>query len=358
LELLFFDNLPKQRVYWSWEMGLTTLGALALQTGLYALAGDYPLLAVVSFAAATAIWTALSIARGATEATTGGRAPYLGPGILLTLLLTVTLTAALLDAEIAQQGPGGGAGAAQTAGGTSMTRQVLSRLAHVPPRPVPLSSVGVGTPRRVVSRVVDAGPAIGEKGQNGVPGVVLHPRLGRSQRPTLIAPGPRPRLSPTESLAIPFSGEYHLFRTSSESLPTGAIVEAGTPLESLYGTTNGSPMETVAVQMFEPPIDLSHVGKVWVAVESAESTPVLVSMQLVARGSVTNCGVDLIGIKPGREQLLEFEVPVTARPLLVRAIRISFQHPGPDRDQSVRIAVERITLAPRRDAELRGRLQD
>ena len=32
-----FDNLPKQRVYWSWETGLTTLGALALQTGMRSL---------------------------------------------------------------------------------------------------------------------------------------------------------------------------------------------------------------------------------------------------------------------------------------------------------------------------------
>jgi hypothetical protein len=52
-------------------------------------------------------------------------------------------------------------------------------------------------------------------------------------------------------------------------------VELGTPLESLYGTTNGGPMETVAVQTFEPPIDLAHCRTVLVALTSAETMPLL-----------------------------------------------------------------------------------
>jgi len=29
-------------------------------------------------------------------------------------------------------------------------------------------------------------------------------------------------------------------------------------LDSLFGTTSGGPMETIAVQPFDPPLDLSH----------------------------------------------------------------------------------------------------
>ncbi len=80
---------------------------------------------------------------------------------------------------------------------------------------------------------------------------------------------------------------------------------------------------------------------------SAEATPVLASMQLVAEESVEDGGTELMGMKPERGQVLEFQVPFTPRPLLVHAIWISFLHPGPDRDKNVQLAVERLTLVPR-----------
>jgi hypothetical protein len=42
--------------------------------------------------------------------------------------------------------------------------------------------------------------------------------------------------------------------------------------------------------------------------------------------------------------VLEFEVPPLARPLIVRAIRISFQRPLMDSDKNVRIQVNGFTL--------------
>jgi len=345
-EPLLFGYQLAQPVYFSRGTVPTILGALALQTGFYALAGEYPLVAAVSFAAATAIWTAVSVARGAMEARTVARAPYSAPGILLTLLLTVTLTAVLVHTEIVQEGPGVGAGAAEAAETSGMTRRVLQRLAHVPPGPVARSKAEAeASPKAVVTRLVASGPTIGAREK--IPGVVLRPRPKRSRRPSLVLPGARLRLSSEQPLAIPFTGEYHLFRTSSGKLPTGAMVETGTPMENLFRTTNGGPMETVAVQPFDPPIDLTHCGKVLVALTSVEVTPVLASMQLVAEGRVEDGGTDLMGMKQAREEMLEFQVPVTARPLLVRAIRISFQRPGPDRDKNVRIAVEGFTLVPR-----------
>jgi hypothetical protein len=163
----------------------------------------------------------------------------------------------------------------------------------------------------------------------------------------LIVPGLHLQLSSFQQLAIPFTGEYELFRTSSGHLPKGAIVQTGTPLESLYGTTNGGPMETVAVQTFEPPIDLTHCRTVLVALTSAETMPLLASMQLVAVSSVEDGGTELMGMKPAREETLEFSVPPTSRPLVVHAIRIVFQRPAFERDKNVRVTVEQFILVPR-----------
>jgi hypothetical protein len=106
-------------------------------------------------------------------------------------------------------------------------------------------------------------------------------------------------------------------------------------------------METVAVQTFDPPLDLTHFGIVMVALTSAEEMPLLASMQFVADGRVEDGSTELLGMRRAREETLEFQVPVTAKPLLVQTIRISFHRPGKDRDKNVRVAVERFTLVPR-----------
>src|SRR6266702_3792394 len=97
---LFRYQPAQPMLFFSWERLPILLGALALQTGVYALAGEYPLVAAVSFATVTAIWVGISVARGALEARTVARVPYPAAGVLLTLLWTVTLTAVLLHIEI------------------------------------------------------------------------------------------------------------------------------------------------------------------------------------------------------------------------------------------------------------------
>jgi len=266
--------------------------------------------------------------------------------MILTLLFTVTATAVLIQTEVAQETPAEDPIVAEFQKSPGVTRRVLQRLAHVPPPPMAPPKVEAA-PAPVVTRLADPTPATREMGRNGVPGVALRPRPKRSQRPPLIVPGARFRFSAAESIAIPFTGEYHLFRTSSGSLPAGAIVEPGTPLDSVYGTTNGGSMETVAVQTFDPPIDLTHCGVVLVVLTSAEQLPLLASMQFVADGWVEDGSTELMGMKQARQETLEFQVPVIAKPLLVRTIRISFHRPDKDRDKNVRVAVERFTLVPR-----------
>jgi hypothetical protein len=346
-EPLLFRYQSEPRAYIWRQAGPAFLATLALQTGIYALSGEYPLLAAVSFATATAIVTTMSVARGATKPAATARTPYSTLRIVLTLLLAVTLTAALVRKEIMQEAPQ----TPKTAGIPDVTMvtmmSLLERLDHVPPVSAPPASVtGAASKKQVVTRLVNAEPANGAKAEDGIPGVILRPRIQPSPKPP-IAPGALPRIAPTEALAFPFTGEYHLFRASSGGLPRGSAVETGTPLERVYATNNGGPMQTVALQTFEPPIDLSLWSKVLVTLTTAETAPVLASMQLVAEDSVEDGGTELMGMNPERKQVLEFQVPFTRRPLLAHAIWISFLRPGPDRNKNVQLAVERLTLVPR-----------
>ncbi len=339
-EPMLFRYQSDPRGYVLRKAGPAFLGTLALQTGVYALSGEYPLLAAVSFATATAIMTTMSVARDAMKPAATARTPYSALRIVLTLLIAVTLTAALVHKEATQEKPG----TAEIADIPAVTKSLLERLDHVPP------AVAGGPPEKeVLTRLVsaDARSAAGAKAEDGVPGVVLRPRIQPTPRVPLTEPGALPRIAPAEALALPFTGEYHIFRASSGGLPKGAAIETGTPLERVYATNNGASMQTVAVQTFEPPIDLSLWSKVLVTLTSAETTPVLASVQLVAEDSVEDGGTELMGMNPERRQVLEFQIPFTRRPVLVHAIWISFLHPGPDHDKNVQLAVERLTLVPR-----------
>uniref|UniRef100_Q02B49 Uncharacterized protein n=1 Tax=Solibacter usitatus (strain Ellin6076) TaxID=234267 RepID=Q02B49_SOLUE len=353
-----FAYEPRQIVYFSRETVPGMAGALAVQAGVYALYGSYPLPAAVSFAAATGLWVSSSVAHGAMKARRTP-APYSAIFVALTLLLSVVCTAVLLNKTVVQETPAVTAATALVER-PGITTRVLRRLAHVPPEPPPPAPAppNGGGHRTLLTTVVD--PAMGkpaeadahdERSLNGIPGVILRPRPDATPKISPVVPSVASaahyRFSATQPLAIPFTGEYQLYRTSSGSLPKGAQVESGTPLDTIYGTTNGGHMETVAVQAFDPPIDLTNCAKLLVAVTSAEQLPVLVLLQLVTEGSVEDGGSDLLGMKPARDQTLEFPVPVTSRPLLVRSLRISFQHPLVDASKNARIEVKGFTLLAR-----------
>jgi len=335
IPLLFHDQLEQPA--FPVHTVRTMFGALAMQMGILALAGDYPLPAAVCFAAGTAICTGMALARGAAAPRKVAGVRDSAPRILLTLLLTATLTASLVRMEILPEDFGTADHAAAPAETSSLTRAFLRRLAHIPPKPAVVSKPSPAAAETVVTRLV---------GRTGVPGVVLHRPAKPRSLPLLVWPGARLRLSFEQALAIPFTGEYHLFAASSGTLPENAIGETGTPLENHFGTVAGGAMETVAVQPFDPPIDLTACGKVLVAVACTEIGPLLASMQLLAEEGVEDGGTELMGMNQGREETLEFRLQAAIKPRLVRLIRIQFQRPV-ERDKSVRVALEGFTLVPR-----------
>jgi hypothetical protein len=349
---------PREAPQFSPETLPAMAGGLALQAGIYALYQSYPLPAAVSFAVVTVLWISTSLTHGAQHTRRTTTLLYSAPVAFLTLLLTVTFTAVLMNRTVVLEAPPPAPDTSGQAEQPGMTRRVLSRIAHVPPppavAPAPAGGPGGGTgggeaSKTQVAELVDPALRTTEKKMNkAIPGVVLRPQPMQVRKPPVVLSGARFHFtSGKQSLSFPFSGEYELFRLSSGSLPKGAPLEKGSPLDSLFGTTNGEPMETVAVQPFDPPLDLTNCGKVLVNVTSAEAYPVLVAMQLVTGNSVEDGGSDLLGMKGAREQMLEFDVPKTSRPLLVRAIRIAFQRPAMDNNTNVRILVKGFTLLTR-----------
>ena len=342
---------PPEPELFSRETLLTVTAALLVQLGIYALASRYPLLAGAAFAAMTAIWTTMSVTHGALEARTWTKVPFAARGTLATLLLTATLTAVLVQVEVVQEMPLAKVDATDAPEPPGRTSRLFERLVQVPPPielPTPAQSPsGTVASGQKVAQMVDPAPAAEQQIPGGIPGIVLRPKDSRSQQPQITMAGLRFSFSGSQPLAIPFTGEYEVYRTSSGKLPAGASIETGTPLDRIYGTTNGSAMETVAVQSFDPPLDLSKCGRVLVALVSAEQMPLLASMQFIGEEGVEEGGTDLLGMKAVREQNLEFQVPKSARPMLVRSIRISFMRPLVDRNKNVRIEIERFTLVPR-----------
>jgi len=197
------------------------------------------------FATVTAIWSAMSVrARDGCE----NQGAIRGAGILLTLLLTVTLDwpcwcIGRPCRKPRWQMPWGGT--------TGITSQVRS----------PVASAGAGGSAKSRPQPPKRGDPVvdqvrnGARGQNGVPGVVLRPR------PTPV-PAAQVDCAGADfgfrrgAAGDPFTGEIPTVRTSSGSLPKGAMVETGTPLGGVYGTTNGGPMGDSGGETFDPRLTL------------------------------------------------------------------------------------------------------
>jgi hypothetical protein len=325
---LYSDRHP-----WSfWRETLPpVLGALAFQAGLYALWVDHPRSAAACFAAGAAIWTRCSIGRGAYRPEGKPNLARATLAILLTLLLATALSIGQFASdERFADGPG----LLETA------RRVFGRLPDAS-QPKPEAAKHSATP------VFTPTHEIGKSGENGAPGVVLRPVAKPLPRNRLWLPGAATVFSVSRTLPVPFSGEYHLYRASSGSLPPGALVYEGTPLDAIYVTTNQTPMETEAYQRLDPPIDLGNCDTIQVALSTAEEFPASASMKLETAGGILDLGTRIFGLTRARDETIEFALPASPRRLRVSAIRVVFHRNPAQQDQSTRVAIQGFTLVPR-----------
>jgi hypothetical protein len=188
----------------------------------------------------------------------------------------------------------------------------------------------------------------GEVGHGGIPGVILRPKTKPRRQFLQIAPlMPGMNQLLPDPLTFPFTGEYHIFRTSSGSLPDGAPVQDGTPLEAVYVTTNGGSMETQAYQPLIPPVDFSRCGQVRLTLRSGEAFPGGAALQLWSEAGLENLGTQVFGMERHAEETLPYFVPDTPRRLPVKALRVVFLHDPSQIAKSSKVAIVGFTLVPR-----------
>jgi hypothetical protein len=254
--------------------------------------------------------------------------------LVITLLLTISLSLAWsgIDNDTPKE-----------AGMLEPTRQALHRLAHAS-KPKSQASK-----RRPVTQVFTPAKQLERSGGSKVPGVILRSEATPVKPHRNVWGGPPlPSLYPSFSqpLIIPFTGEYHLFRMSSGQLPADSITEIGTPLETLYATTNREPLNTEAYQELDPPVNFSNCGKVQVDLSCGATLPGVVSLQFLSSRNVEDVGIALFALNGAAEETVNFAIPPLSHPD-VRAIRVIFHHTTTECDRNPRVAIRRFTLVPK-----------
>jgi hypothetical protein len=306
------------------------IGALALQGGVWAICTDSPLWSALWIAAGTAIWTRSSIARGAYQPRADSRRPYALIAVLLVLLLSASISTAPI-APPPTENPA-------SADIFSNPSRVYQRLAHA-------ADPKKSDPKPVVTRLTRPPQSIGVSAKDAVPGVILRREKPRAQTLT-VRPAIVSILALSRPLTIPFTGEYHLFRTSSLHLPPDALVHFGTPLDAVYVTTNGGSIETEAYQMFSPPIDFTHCARVQVSLVSGEPLPASALLRLIAGGRSLDVGPEIFGMNSTPDETIEFYIPAGSRAIRVDAISLLFHHNPVQQAESAKVAIQRFTLIP------------
>jgi hypothetical protein len=325
-----FRHGEVQPVFFSMETLPILLGAFALQAGLYAILAGYVLLSAALFAGGAAMLTRSAIAKGAYRPREEANLRYSLLNVALVLILATSLSAWQFGGDAETGGDSANPGLVPN------TRRVLLRLTHG-------SKAKLQAPKQSVTRVFSPKEQRGAPGKEGFPGLVLRYELG-SRRKTLSVHG---HFSLSQPLTIPFTGEYHLFRTVSGQLPPHSLVKTGTPLDAVYVTTNGGLMQMEAYQTFDPPLDFASCGRIYLTLFSGEVFPAAASLQLVAGSRIEDLGSEIFGLAAPSEEVLEYAVPAWSHRPQVNAIRVVF-HPNPTQgSQSMRVAIQRFILMPR-----------
>jgi hypothetical protein len=215
---------------------------------------------------------------------------------------------------------------------------VLGRLAHGAPK-----KAAAG--KQQVAKVVAPPREMGSGRKDAMAGVILQPKNPRAQS-LFVGPAPPVGFGLNRPLTIPFTGEYHVFRTMNWRLPAGSPIVFGTPLTASFITTNGGSMETEAHQSFFPPIDFTYCSRVEVTVEHKETMPASALLRLVAGGKSIDLEMELFGMRPAAEETISFAVPYETRSIKVDAVTLVFHHAPGLKDQSAKVAVKSLTLIP------------
>ena len=333
-------QLPERHFISDFGPGLAV--SLTLQTGACAVLLRHPILAGFCFAAGAALATVFALTSRGVEPTKPPKSmPRAFLGLALTVLLAVGLTIGGMIPNL-MRGPGGDG---DSASGNSPAGQ--------PP----------GMPGDGPEDLPDA--AAGDiAGAGGFPGVILWPEI--KPIPTLIAPMPQtpegggPAVMP-RPLAIPFSGEYWMFRWPYARPPKTSFFQRGSPADLSFSSTDHRPLQMEARHKLDQSIALSCCSAIRLEIRNADRYPNTISLELVLMSGdwpgapSLNLGHYNVTSQPDASrdpvtpvaETLEFPVPSTAKLESFDEFKVVFQRAWRRADKSAKLAIDRFILVPR-----------
>jgi hypothetical protein len=326
LGLLFGDYFVPRPLVRREFLGAMTV-SLALQCAATARLFRHPLAAGALFVMTVASLTLFAMTSGAMAAGCPRNLPQTAFGILLTIFLAAGITIGGLRPRGFFQGDEGD-GDADGPTAATPTQGTASRAAASKPAPV----AGIGS----------------------FPGVILRPETKPFVR--LVEPPPvrgGMGFSPPRGYAIPFDGEYWVYRFLYNRPPAKSIEERGTPSELSYRTVDRWPLVMEAHQKLDPAIDLA-CRAVRVEIWNADRYPNTVSLELdaLAGKGWTSIGAQPVRSVPERDggrviaaaESLEFPIRAPVRDCM--ELKVLFLRDRSRSDRSAMIAVDRFVLLP------------
>ena len=314
--------------------------SFTLQTGACAVLLHHPVLAGFSFAACAALATVFALtSRGIQPTRPPKSMPRAFLGLALTVLLAIGLTIGGMIPNFLR-GPGGDSDSGNSPAGQP------PGMPGDGPKDLPDASAG------------DLANA------SGFPGVILWPEI--RPIPTLIAPMPQtpdgggPPVMP-RPLAIPFSGEYWMFRWPYARPPKTSFFQRGSPAVLSFSSTDHRPLQMEARHKLDQSIALSCCGAIRLEIRNADRYPNTISLELVLMSGdfpgapSLNLGHYNVTSQPDASrdpvtpvaETLEFPVPSTAKLESFDEFKVVFQRAWRRADKSAKLAIDRFILVPR-----------
>lgn len=193
------------------------------------------------------------------------------------------------------------------------------------------------------------------------PGVVLRVKPPqrrrdiRSPRPSL--PGWLGAAEP-ELEAIPFSGEYWIYKPPYRRPPRDSMVREGNARELSYFTSDHRPLRMEAHQRLEHPLSVACCSAIRVAISNADRYSGTVSLELilVGGGGRQSLGTHEVRSHAARAlrgqptvaagEFLDFAVPSSGAVKEFSEIEVVFHRAAVREDRSAQVAIERFLLIP------------
>ena len=328
-------QLPDRRL-WK-ELWPAMAISFAVQMGASAALLKRPAIAGISLAASVAMLTVFALASRAVKPAKPKTMPRAALGLALTVLLAIGMTlGGMLPSFMrgpAGEGMAGGNAAKDTPGMPGDGPQ------NLPPASVP--------------GLADA----------GFPGVILWPEI--KPVPTLIAPMPQTVDGATtpalvRPFAIPFSGEYWLYRWPYARPPATSFFERGTPSKLSFSSTDHRPMQMEARHKLDQAVAIGCCSAIRLEILNADRFRGTVTLELVlidnaGAGSNVTLGRMPVNSSPDLSrdpvipvpETVEFRVPAEAMGKQFDEFKIVFDRARWRTDKSAKISIERFVLVPR-----------